>query len=76
MTVRIKCEVPGCRRTYHNREGFDGWVCADHWRLAPAKMKRQRTAAKRRGKHRLANWLWARCVTEIIARALSGGDLI
>jgi hypothetical protein len=31
MNGRLRCVVPGCRRTSPFR-GFDEWVCGDHWR--------------------------------------------
>lgn len=74
MTERLTCAVPGCKRTRHNREGYNAWICGHHWSMAPKKLKRQRTAAKRRKKYQLANWLWWRAVDDVTAQVLSGGD--
>jgi len=45
--IRLKCLVPGCRRTRGQRKGEapisgdERWICADHWRLIPAYMRRR-----------------------------------
>lgn len=36
---RISCCVPHCRRTRANTEGWDSWICGEHWRLVPKKMR-------------------------------------
>lgn len=74
MTDRLVCAVPGCKRTRHNREGFTAWICPGHWSMAPKRLKRARTLAKRRREYRLSDQIWDRCLRELTARVLSGGD--
>lgn len=49
MVGRVRCCVPFCRRTTKGEETPFEWVCSDHWRAVPRKMK----AFKRRAK---AKW--------------------
>ena len=72
---RLTCSIPGCNYTRHNREGFTDWICRKHWMMAPKKSRSRIAAAKRRGKRRLAWWLWDRCRADIVARCMAGGDL-
>lgn len=48
MSDRISCLCPGCRRTYHNREGYKEWICAVHWRLVSKTAKRRNSRLQRR----------------------------
>ena len=75
MTSRLQCAIPGCKRTRHNREGFSGWICAQHWAMAPKNLRRARTLAKRRRKYDLSDRIWCRCLREITSRVLSGDFL-
>lgn len=46
MRARIRCCVPFCRRT--TKAGrFGEWICAKHWPLVPASLKRRRAELRR-----------------------------
>lgn len=52
MTDRLSCCVPFCSRTRGDRKNdplFPGmeWLCADHWRLVPTRLKRRRAKLRR-----------------------------
>jgi hypothetical protein len=40
MPDRISCCVPFCRRTCAGDPETHSWVCADHWRAVPVKLRR------------------------------------
>lgn len=59
MAERLRCCVPFCRRTTGRYEPPTEWICADHYKLVPAKLKRLRTKALRtRRIGQLDSWLW------------------
>ena len=50
---RIRCCVPFCRHTRGNRKGDPlrpgmEWICAEHWRAVPSRLKTVRTRLRRR----------------------------
>lgn len=45
------------------------WICADHWRLVPRRIKRLRRLAVRRHKHWLVMLLWQRAKRHAIEAA-------
>lgn len=54
MADRIACLIPFCRRTTKADDPViewpdDGWICGNHWRSVPTRMK----AIKRRARRRL-----------------------
>ncbi|WP_126975557.1 hypothetical protein [Frigidibacter oleivorans] len=62
MADRLRCCIPFCRRTHHNREGFGEWICQKHWSAVPKAMRRAYASAKRRRKPGEAiSRIWARC---------------
>jgi hypothetical protein len=72
----IQCCVPGCDHTRGNRKNDPlargmTWLCDEHWRLVPRRMKAIRTRARRRGAtpEALAR-LWRRLTRAAIERAL------
>lgn len=86
---RVRCCVPGCRRTFKRRNP-DSWdetvMCGRHWRLAPKRLRRRSTRLLRaynaakdgRRARRLAtlyNRNWNRCRRLIEADVLAGFDL-
>lgn len=52
MTDRLSCCVPFCKRTRGDRKndplrpGME-WLCQDHWKLVPARIKRRRAKIRR-----------------------------
>lgn len=74
--LRLTCEVPHCGRTRGQRkgekpiEGWEEWICGDHWRLVPKKMRRALSRARREGGRRRFYRLWYRCRREAIEVAL------
>lgn len=44
---RLPCAIPGCRLTFAD-DGSEEIICGKHWRLAPAKWRRQVTLLRRR----------------------------
>lgn len=85
MTDRLSCCAPFCRRTRGDRKGDPltpgmEWLCAEHWRLVPIRIKRRRaklrrmlrraTDPHRRGRIIYADGiLWNACKREAIERA-------
>jgi hypothetical protein len=52
VTDRISCCVPFCHRTRGNRKGDPltptmEWLCQDHWRLVPPRLKQRRAKLRR-----------------------------
>lgn len=54
MTDRISCCVPHCRRTYHNRDGYNSWICPTHWRLVPRTLRAEHAAEVRQARKIIA----------------------
>lgn len=51
MTDRIHCCVPFCRRTTAARllpPGHTEWMCSEHWRVVPSRLKRRRAKLHRK----------------------------
>lgn len=52
MTDRLSCCVPFCTHTRGDRKndplrpGME-WLCADHWRLVPVRLKKRRAKLRR-----------------------------
>lgn len=74
--MRITCCVPFCWRTYGNPEGFDEWICREHWKaIRPHRRKvytRVKKEAKRTGAAHdaeVAGHIWAAMKKEAIERA-------
>lgn len=71
---RFPCQVPHCGKTTPaDRAGGTEWLCADHWKLVPARWKSTlRISARRYQKHqtsrywRMNNRAWRRCVKRAI----------
>lgn len=60
MVDRISCCVPFCNRTRHNRDNTSEWICGDHWRLVPSRLKKRKFWLFRRYKKRFGqNGFWA-----------------
>lgn len=57
---RIKCIVPFCRRTTRARDEWDEWICADHYKPVPRRLKTLRRRARRLGRHSVDLFLWGR----------------
>lgn len=65
---RLRCSVPFCGRT--TGEPFTEWVCGNHWRLVPKRLRRLYALAKRRRKpSHVLDWLWQRCKVSAIEAA-------
>jgi hypothetical protein len=60
MTERLRCLVPGCRRTRAACE-FEEWICQRHWSL----LGRRQRAAYARAKRR---WRAGRCPGSVPSR--------
>lgn len=59
VSDRISCLCPGCRRTYHNREGYNEWICGNHWRLVSPTARRRYSKLRSRYKRRFGtNGFW------------------
>ena len=69
---RMRCVVPFCRHTT-GRFTSGEWICADHWRAVPARLKRLKRLAERRQRAALAGWLWRRCKATAIEAAMGLG---
>lgn len=59
--------MPHCARTTRADDPViewpdEGWICAPHWRLVPAKMK----AVKRRARRALSEWSDAAAVSRFV----------
>lgn len=60
MADRLSCCVPFCRRTRHNRDNTSEWICGDHWRLVPARLRKRKYRLFRLYRHRYGdNSFWA-----------------
>lgn len=80
MDLRLNCLVPGCRRTRGQHKGErpvradEVWVCGEHWRLVPRKMKavltRTRRKARRTGNYVPSHRIWWRCAHVAIERSV------
>ena len=80
MSDRISCCVPFCRRTTAKDKlayGATEWICQPHYADVPLKLKRQRSALRRRNIKRQEweryvitdNRMWARIKKRAIERA-------
>ena len=74
--LRVACLVPFCRRTRGDRKGEAPlqpdaeWICGEHWRAVPRRLKAIRARAERRGKSAEARRrLWAACKRAAIEAA-------
>lgn len=52
MPDRLSCCAPFCKRTRGDRKGDPltpslEWLCQDHWKLVPARLKRRRAKLRR-----------------------------
>lgn len=47
MTKRLQCCVPYCERSTGRFPDSSEWICAEHWRLAPKRLKRVLFRARR-----------------------------
>lgn len=73
---RITCCVPFCRRTRLNDQGWDEWLCGDHWRGVPRAMRRVHGRYMRRRRRgvlpnptRAGDRVWRRLKRAAIERA-------
>lgn len=75
--MRIACCVPFCRRTYHNREGYDEWICREHWTMTDKSLRKRKSDLHRRAKRKgwtmarklIASHLWEELKCQAIERA-------
>lgn len=86
MGNRIACLVPFCRRTRGDRRGDPvvpsmEWICGDHWRAVPKRLKRRRQMLGRMARRtadqiklnriwRADDAAWAQCKRAAIERAV------
>ena len=84
--TRLRCIVPGCKRSRGQRKGeppIEGhwqWVCHDHWTASNKQMRRALNRAQRdvwrepcsRNRARAAR-LWRRMTRHVIERAMGIG---
>jgi hypothetical protein len=83
MTLRLTCEVLGCRRTRGQRKGEppiagdEQWVCGVHWPAVPLKFRRHLAACRRAMKRAptrknigRAWFAWQRCRRAAIEAAV------
>lgn len=83
MADRTPCQAPFCRRTIATgtlaAQGHTEWLCQNHWRLVPARLKRRKRKLtmmlRRRNDHqdRQRIWdllikCWSDCKREAIER--------
>lgn len=80
MTDRVSCCAPFCNRTVRRDKlayGASEWICQTHYRLVDIKLKRQRSALRRRNIKR-KEWeryvktddrMWLRIKRQAIERA-------
>lgn len=47
MTARVKCLIPGCRRSFKTK-GSERIMCGRHWKSVDPVLRQASTAAKRR----------------------------
>jgi hypothetical protein len=63
--MRVLCSVPGCNRSREVKSELDEWLCGEHWRLVPKKMRRVLSRYIRRARrgdyHRTNAEAWRRC---------------
>lgn len=75
MSLRMACQVPGCRRTRGQRKGeppltpTTEWICGDHWRMVPRELRRLLFTARRRRRQRLHALAWRRAKRAAVERA-------
>ncbi len=85
MTDRLSCCVPFCHRTRGDRKGdplLPGmeWLCEEHWKLVPGRLKRRRAKLRRiakrandycvdMGVERVDGLVWEKCKRHAIERA-------
>ena len=53
--MRLTCCVPFCRRTTANKEGFEEWICRDHWMAVPKSHRRRKSNLGRRYTKKFGN---------------------
>ena len=69
---RVRCLVPHCNRT--TGEDFAEWICTDHWRATPTRLRKLWHRAKRRPeKKSFASYLWLALKIAAIERAMGNG---
>lgn len=72
--TRIRCEVPFCNRTTARFQPPMQWICGEHWRLVPKRLRRLKALAKRRGKPEAVQaYLWNKCRQHAIEAAMGIG---
>ena len=70
MTERIACCVPFCRRTTARFRPPTEWICGDHWRGVPKRLRGLYSLAKRRKKPAsVLDYLWSKAKGAAIERA-------
>ncbi|PPE77121.1 hypothetical protein C3941_25360 [Kaistia algarum] len=74
--MRVACLVPFCRRTRGDHKGEEPmqsgaeWICGEHWRAVPRRLKAIRRRAWRLGKDGAAlARLWRACKRAAIEAA-------
>lgn len=69
---RTPCLIPGCRRTIKAQPPATEWVCGQHWRLVPKRMRDIYLRARRQRRPATAlNRLWRAISHEAVAQALT-----
>ena len=66
---RVLCCVPFCRRTMKRKHEMEQFICANHWRLVPRRLRRLFNLAKRRERMHVARYLWDKCKSRAIEAA-------
>ncbi len=58
---RMGCCMPFCRRTVSRDKGYKEWLCPNHWRMVPKRLKwlKRRVEARARKNPTPYNQQWA-----------------
>lgn len=70
LYYRQQCIVPFCKHTRKIDAAHSEWICAEHWKLVPRRIKRLKRAAKARNKSpAVQHFIWRMCKRWAIERA-------
>jgi hypothetical protein len=68
---RLRCVVPGCRRTARRRTAAaTEWICGRHWTATSRVWRRRMFLFRRRRRWDLAARMWGRLRSQAIERAV------
>lgn len=65
-----QCIVPFCNHKRKCEDPHSEWICGEHWRLVPRRLKRLKRRAKAKHKPEAVQWfIWRMCKKTAIERA-------